>query len=216
MRGYLDAVHPAQFRDVELGRVVRRVERARLGLHLQLARLAERFDGADGAKEMARAIGDYLSLIGLETDGATGTEVLVAYAEVRALNNWQWDLPFMREERGPMKPPPYDYPDRNWAWWVHKLSSRYGWSRDEIFDLWPEEAACYLQEIFVSEIDESEARRSLSELAYRYDKGSKRSHFIPTPRPAWMVDSGPPKRYRIRRDMLPVGNVIKLEDEIIH
>lgn len=214
MDGFLDAIDPAQFCDVELAGVVRRVERARLGVHLQLARLVERFDGSDGAGEMAQAVKDYLAMAGLEAGGATGAEVLVAYAEIRALNGWQWDLPFMKGERKPEKPPPYDYTDRNWAWWVHKLSSRYGWSRDEVFDLWPEEAACYLQEIFVSEVDESEARRSLSGLAYRYDKGSKTSHFIPMPRPAWMVDTGPPKMYRIRRDMLPVGNVIKLDGNV--
>lgn len=214
MDGYLDAVNPAQHTDVWLGGAVHRVERARLGLHLRLAQLALRFDQANGVEEKVGAVRDYLALCGLEAQGI-GVEQLVAYAELRLLNGWQWDLPFMRRPGGDGKPPPYDYPDRNWAWWIHKLASRYGWTRDQIFELWPEEAACYLQEIFVSEFDEAEERRSLSEVSYRYDKATKKSRFIPLPRPGWMVGSKPPGKVRIPRSWLPVGEVIKL-DEIIH
>ncbi len=214
MRGYLDAVNPAQYADVHLGGEVHRVERARLGRHLRLAQLALRFDGADSAEEKVAMVRDYLALCGLETQG-TGVEQLAAYAELRLLNDWQWNLPFMRQSGGDGKTPPYDYPDRNWAWWVHKLASRYGWTQDQIFKLWPEEAACYLQEIFVSEFDEAEERRSLSEVSYRYDKATKKSRFIPLPRPGWMVGSKPPEKVRIPRSWLPVGNIVKL-DEIIH
>lgn len=207
MRGYLDAVDPAQFTDVELGGATYRVGRVRLGLHLRLARLAERFD-ADPGPEAVRA---YLDACGLPA--GTGVETLVAYAALRLLNDWQWILPFMTHPANPERqPPPYDYDDRIWAWNVHKLASRYGWTRDQIFDLWPEEAACYLQEIFVSEYEEMEARRGLSELSYKYDRGSKTSRFMPTPMPGWMEEREPPKRRRILKRMLPVGNVIDLDD----
>lgn len=207
MNGYLDAVDPAQFIDVELGGVSRRVERARLGLHLRLARLAERFD----RNPSAGAVCDYLAACGLEM--GDGVETLVAYAALRLLNDWQWVLPFMAHPADPTRQrPPYDYEDRVWAWNVHKLASRYGWTRDQIFDLWPEEAAVYLQEILVSEYDELETRRGLSELSYKYDRHSKTSRFIPTPRPGWMVTNEAPEMRRVRRSALPVGNVIDLDD----
>lgn len=207
MQGYLDAIDPAQFVDVHLGGVWRRIYRARLGLHLRLARLAERFDAGPDAVPVR----EYLKACGVQGAG-TGPEQLLAYALLRALNDWQWQLPWMNEPINPQrKAPPYEYPDRVWAHWMHKLASRYGWTRDQVFELWPEEAAVYMQEIMVAEYDEAEERRALSELSYSYDKQSKTSRFIPLPRPGWMAGREAPKLRRIRKDMLPVGNVIDLE-----
>jgi hypothetical protein len=93
------------------------------------------------------------------------------------------------------------------------LASRYGWSRDEIFNLWPEEAAAYIQEIMVSEYYEREDQRALSEISYKYDKATKTSQFISTPVYGWMIDDSPPAPVRISVRMLPVGNIIKMEDD---
>jgi len=211
MERYLDAVDPAQAIPLALGGVGYTVPRARLGLHLRLSRIAERFDGSNDAGEMAGALREYLAACGLPDDG-TGAERLTAFVELRLLNTWAWELPFMTGQTDPeRKPPPYEYRDRTWAWWVHKLATRYGWSRDQVFDLWPEEAACYLQEIFISEFDEADERRSLSELAYKYDKASKKSKYVPLSRPGWMIGEKERKERRIRRDRLPVGNVIELD-----
>lgn len=214
MLGFLDAIDPGQHTDVILARVRHRVSRARLGLHLRLSKQAQAFDASNDAGELASSIREYLRLCGLEPQG-TGGELLMAYASLRLLNGWQWELPFMRDLVEPTsQASPYEYPDRTWAWWIHRLASRYGWTRDEIFALWPEEAACYLQEIFVSEFDEAEERRSLSELAYRYDKGSKKSRFIPLPRPGWMAGKEAPKPRRVRRAMVPMGVVIDLSGKV--
>ena len=79
-------------------------------------------------------------------------------------------------------------------------------------ELWPEEAACYLQEILVSEANEAEERHSLSELAYHYDKASQTSRYVPLPRPAWMQsEPTKPRPVRMLRSMLPYGEVIDLE-----
>lgn len=208
MNGYLDAVDPSQAIAVSLGGEQYHVERARLGLHLRLARLAGRFD----EEPDAGLIRVYLDACGLP-DVGSGVEQLTAYVALRLLNEWQWDLPWMLEPGNPEhKPPAYEYEDRTWAWWVHKLASRYGWTRSEIFELWPEEAAAYLQEIFVSEFNETDQARSLSELAYKYDKAAKTSRFMPTPRPGWMVGMEPPKRRKVRKDAIPVGVVISLDE----
>jgi hypothetical protein len=212
MLGYLDAVDPGQCIDVRLAGVPRRIYRARLGLHLRLSRLAQDFD----EEPDAGAIHAYLEACGLPDEG-TGVERLAAYVALRLLNEWQWDLPWMTQPGDPEhKPPAYEYEDRTWAWWLHKLASRYGWSRDQIFDLYPEEAACYLQEIFVAEFDETDQQRSLSELAYKYDKGAQTSRFVPTPRPGWMVGMEAPKTRKVHRRAVPVGNVISLDDGRIH
>ena len=220
MVDFLDAVEPDQGLTV-LGQ---RIARARLGQHLRLDKLSTSISealNADNAVEAARLMSAYFLEVALCVDGANGIERLTAYLDLVELNRLRWLLPFQEWEGPPASPLAYDYPNRTWAFWVHKLASRYGWSRDEIFDLWPEEAAGYLQEILVSEFEEADEARALSDLAYSYDKHTKKATFRPLPRPGWMVYEKKVKTVRIRRSMLPVGNIIRLDemgpdDFIIH
>lgn len=206
---YLDIISPGQGVEV-FGQWI---PRARLGLHLRLSRLLEKIDFED-AQQSTEAVSEYLSAAGVDTESLTGFEQLRALIVLSDLNRFQAKLPYLEWDGGAVdKEPPYTYPSRAWALWVHKLASRYGWSRDEIFSLWPEEAAVYIQEIILAEYDEADERRALSELAYKYDKTTNKSRFIPLPRPAWMVEKKEkPKTIRVRKDMLPIGNIIKLSD----
>ena len=65
----------------------------------------------------------------------------------------------------------------------------------------------------VSEYHEREDKRALSEISYKYDKVTKTSRFIPTPVYSWMIDESLPAPVRMLAKMLPVGNVIKMEDD---
>lgn len=204
------------------------VPRAHLGLHLRLAALAGEVEQALTDKSpqlVADKIRDYLSLTGLSADDATGVQQLLAYISLLELNTIQFTFAFQYWQGDPdHKPPPYQYPGRAWAWWVHKLASRYGWTREYIFDhLWPEEAAAYIQEILVSEYDEADEARSMSKLGYHYDEKTQIAKFVPLPRPSWMKEKEKPQTpRRVRRDMLPIGNVIDLthksddDFEILH
>jgi len=215
MDGYLDALNPVQGSYITLCNKPVWVDRARFGLHLRLSELDQKFESSTAADEMAAIIRAYLAMCGIEDTEASNIELLLAFSHLRQLNNWQWILPFMSGSAGAgQDKPPYDYEGRYWAWWVHELASRYGWSRDEIFNLWPEEAAVYLQEILISKIEEAEQARSLSEVSYRYDKQTKKSKFIPMPKPGWMVgdvaNGNEPKKVKILKGFLPVGNVIDI------
>lgn len=197
------------------------IPRARLGLHLRLSRILERITYED-VQDTSQAIKEYLKLAEMDTSVLTGLKQLRALLVLSELNRLQTTLAFL-EWNGPedTKEPPYTYPSRAWALWVHKLASRYGWGRVEIFNLWPEEAATYIQEIMLAEYDEADERRGLTELGYKYDKTTKKSRFIPLPRPGWMMEKPNelPKKMRIRRDRLPVGNIINLTsktDEDFH
>lgn len=216
---FLEGIDPAQGVDV----LSRWVARARLGLHLRLAKISDLINQElllENPAEAAHLISQYLEEAGLDAGQkvdysagqAGGVAQLGAYLKLAELNALRWLLPFQKWEGAPTAPrPAYDYPGREWAWHIHKLASRYGWTRPEIFDLWPEEAASYLQEIFVAEFAETDEARSLTEIGYRYDKVTKQSTFIPTPRPGWMLDEKPKMR-RIRKDMLPMGHIIKLSE----
>ena len=211
MDGYFDAISDQSI-TIRLAGCDVILPRARLGLHLQLSRLAQEFEQAPGWSEIAQAIQAYYDALGIDISGAHPVEILGSFLILKRANSWQWALAFMNEPKGEDKPAPYDYPDRNWAWVVHKLASRYSWTRLQIMELWPEEVACYLQEILVSEANEAEERHSLSELAYRYDTTSKTSIYQPLPRPGWMVGSTEmPKPVKILRSMLPYGPIYNLE-----
>lgn len=208
---FLDGIDPVQGVEI-LGRWV---SRARLGLHLRLAKISDRIRQElllDNSAKAAQLIARYLEEAGLDVGQAGGVAQIGAYLKLVDLNALRWLLPFQKwEGAAPTQGPAYDYPGREWAWYIHKLASRYGWTRQEIFNLWPEEAASYLQEIFVAEFAETDEARSLTEIGYRYDKVTKKSTFIPTPRPGWMLDQKPKMR-RIRKDMLPMGHIVKLSE----
>lgn len=189
------------------------IPRARFGLHLALAKLADEINRAlevGDAVEAARLISAYFVECNLDVDQGTGTEQLLAYLQLRRLNQIKQTFAFQECEPPPAEPVPYTYDGRGYIWLIHKLADRYGWTREQIFNLWPEEVGAYLQEIMVAEYDEADQQRSISELAYHYDRNTKKATFIPIPRPDWIKGKSERKRYRIRRDMLPVGNIIDL------
>lgn len=216
MSGYLNAIkpHTATFR---LAGEPLAVERARLGLHLLLSRVTKEADAAlrQGDTALAaRHVRHYLDLAGLgdACASATGAEMLQAFLLLSAVNSPLFLLPFMTQAMAEPPPAPaYDYPDRGFALWVHKLATRYGWTRHYIMDeLYAEEVMAYLQEILVSEHFEYEKVRVLSEAAYKYDKASKTLRYRPLPMPAWMARAGEQKTMRIHKRMLPMGDVVRL------
>lgn len=194
------------------------VARCRLLAHLQLSKIEIKIKAATDSVLISALVIEYLALAGV-TDSkikkASTYELLEAFFTLRQLNAWQWLLPWLaNSELDTDGAPPefYDYSGRRWAVWIHKLASRYGWSRDEIFNLWPEEAAAYIQEVMVSEYYEREDKRALSEISYKYDKATKMSRFIQTPVYGWMIDESLPTPVRVSVKLLPVGNIIKMED----
>lgn len=194
------------------------VTRRRLLAHLQLSQIEVNIGGTEDPVMIAAHLIEYLSIAGLTDEQlkeASVYELLEAFFALRLLNAWQWLLPWLEKQEADQDAPTevYDYDGRRWAVWVHRLASRYGWSPDTIWNLWPEEAAAYMQEIMLSDYYEREDKRALSELSYKYDKITKTSRFIPTPMYNWMVDEGLPKVVRVPVRALPVGNVIGLDED---
>lgn len=193
------------------------IDRPRFGLHLRLGKLAEdimeAIDGGDG-QQATILVNSYFELSGFDSSDLSGVEQLACLTPLLELNRIKILFAFQMHTGNKYDPPPYEYNGRNWAWWVHKLATRYGWTSEYIFNLWPEEAAAYLQEIIISEYDELDERRRLSEVGWTYNKVMKEYRFHPTPRPAWIVeDKKKQQPRRIRKDMLPVGIVVRMNDE---
>lgn len=212
---FLQIVHPNQGAEI----FGQRVSRARFGKHIRLSKLAYEIDLSLSKKQSKRAAGlinEYFNLAGFNAVGLGSEQMLIAYGQLVKLNTLHSLLAFQTWQPPPSDPKPYDYSGRYVAWLVHKLAGRYGWTRHYIFNLWPEEVFCYVQEIMISEYEEIDEKRSLSELGYSTDKTTGKAKFIPTPRPGWMVDEEKSERiYRVPKSIMPVGHIINLED-LVH
>lgn len=103
---------------------------------------------------------------------------------------------------------PWDYKGRTKFYLVHLLASTYGWTIKEIESLNIIQGLSLVQEILTGEQLEKEFTWSLSEIAYPYNKNTKKSEFKPMPRPNWMMpDVKKLKTFRIPKELMPMGNV---------
>lgn len=111
------------------------------------------------------------------------------------------DIPTVRT-----KPASWEYEGRSWYYWLHLFASAYGWDADRVGNLDVNDALALAQEILTAEQLEHEFTHSLSEVAYPYNKSTKKSIYKPLTRPYWMKMVVPaPRKMKFRRDMLPLG-----------
>lgn len=120
------------------------------------------------------------------------------------------DIPIINGAPKEAKPVDWDYDGRGWFFYSHTLSKAYGWTLEYIAELDVNEALGHLQEILTDEQLEKEFYHGLSEVAYKYDKSTKKSSYVPMKRPYWMRPAAPKeiKKVRIKKSLLPMG-VIK-------
>lgn len=83
-------------------------------------------------------------------------------------------------------PDPWEYGERLWYSWLHTFSKQYGWNIEYIAQLDVDDAFALIQEISLDEQFDKEWWWSLSEVAYEYEKTTKKSRLKPLPRPDWM------------------------------
>lgn len=116
----------------------------------------------------------------------------------------------------------WDYVGRTFYLWANVLASTYGWTLDYIAELDFNDAIALMQEILVDQQIEKEWQWMLSEIAYPYNAGTKKSEFKALPRPDWMKEKKiitPVKNVKILKTMLPVGAVIRMDgtlENIVH
>ena len=201
------------------------VLRSRLGGFLRMQRADLDLAKAVGerhSQRMADALLAYLrvSIPDLEIDDIPWFEVVMAYADVRDMNQIPGVDDFAMLRNPPVstpgaQPPAYDHPGRVLVTWVHVIARSYHWSRDDIESLWPEDALSFIQEILLDEFHEREFLYSLSENAYQYDKSAKVSRYRPMQKPAWMVvrsNKDPMPTTKILKELMPAGVVKRFEE----
>jgi len=191
------------------------VFRARLGLFLQLERYRQNV--SDAIKErhsgdVAVSLFEYLRLATreeLEYGALPWHEIITAYINIELLNALPKDLPMLKHpmKGGENRPVPWHHPQRPFIMWIHILATSYGWSLAEIEELWPEDAAAYVQEIATDEQFRKEWEHMLSPIAHPTNKKGK-DLFKPLARPSWMATR--PRKTKILRKMLPAGTTVDL------
>lgn len=108
----------------------------------------------------------------------------------------------------------WSYPQRTWNLYSHMLAKNYGWDLEYVSQLDVFEALAHIQEIITDEQLEREFYYGLSEAAYSYDQRTKKSKYIPLPRPHWMRKKAKPiQKFLIPASMLPAG-VINMNEAL--
>lgn len=124
-------------------------------------------------------------------------------------NSPKIELPITAPAEQKDKEEPWNYDGRLWHMYSHLIAKSYGWTLETISQLRPVDALAKIQEILTDEQLDREFYYGLSEVAYAYDKGSKKSRYVPMPRPHWMRPAIKPiEKILIPASMLPMGNVI--------
>jgi hypothetical protein len=130
-------------------------------------------------------------------------------------------FPLLHGKTENQSPISWDYEGRTWYLWSHLIASKYGWTLDNIENLYFEDAIALIQEILIDDQLQKEWDWSLSEIAYSYNKASHKSEFKALPRPSWMVGMNKikePEVVKMPVSIMPVGNIIrwKQNEETVH
>ena len=141
-------------------------------------------------------------------------ELIEIYSYIIKVNSPHINFPILNESKKKNEKLPWEYRGRNWYFWLNLFAKTYGWDADTVSRLDIDTAIGLFQE---SQIDEQLGREfqwGLSEISYVYNHSTKKSEFKALERPDWMKPiAQAPKKIKIRKDMMPVGNVINLDEE---
>lgn len=191
------------------------IHRPGLKSWLELDTILQEIRGAAERKELNLLAEKIILYLSVATEDSFWADVpwydaIKAFTTIYALCDIKFDFAVLKA-KGDDEILPWDYDERTWFYWAHILAKAYGWALEEIENLDPTHAIALLQEIFVEGQLNKEWEWSLTELAYRYDKITKKSHYEPLKRPTWMqLDIGAVKKFRIQKALIPVGNVIDI------
>jgi hypothetical protein len=204
-----------------------KITRSKLKSWIELESLKTKaldFSKRGRAMEFCDCILSYISIAsGVEVEQlekASWVDIVFAWEIVVRLNQPNPKLPLYAVRKlDKEKEPVWEYEGRTWYVWIHSLSSKYGWSMEYIAELDIDDASSLLQEIFTEEQLDREFQWMMSEIAYPYNESSKKSEFKPLHRPVWMMEEiraikeGKDLKMRIRKDHMPVGNIIKWDEK---
>lgn len=161
--------------------VVHSVNQAKLYRHYKLRRISRIVANSEGVDRL-HGILDYIIVASeLDTTGMSIDEIIPTYNALLDLNEdvalLPWQTHFREQEESEDNA---EYEGRELAIIVDMIARAYGWSEAEIFNLNPQAAACYVQEIQLEDWNSAEFNYVLSEIAY-----DEKGHYKPYPELSW-------------------------------
>lgn len=138
------------------------------------------------------------------------------YTSVIALNSPSIKFPILQgNHKDAKKKLPWEYEGRAWYFWLNLFAKSYGWDEEKIANLDIDTAIGIYQEISIDEQLQKEWEWGLSEIAYPYNKNTKKSEYKPLERPTWMLPIMPKQLpvVKMKKSFLPQGNVIDLQEQ---
>ena len=206
--------------DIQVGDRTLTATKAHLKLWIQLSDTYKKFLQASKESNytmMVVYIYEYLDLaLGgiFDWHAVSWLDTVSVFYKVAELNTTAIFIPFMREKKDKTEKEkeeiPWDYEGRSWYSWAHLFSKEYGWSLEYIAEMVVEDALCMLQELLTTDQLEKEFSWAMSEVAYAYNKNTKKSEYKALPRPNWMLPEVEIQKIKIPRSMLPMGVVENL------
>ena len=166
------------------------VERAALYEWLQIEEIKENLFSAMGESrydDFLNHLYRYLSIaVDTEKDWSELPWIRIRdlFVEAEELNTPTKLFPILsgskEEESG------WSYEGRTWYFWLNLFSYNYGWSIEYIKRLDIDDAIGLLQEILLGEQRDRDFTWSTTEVAYEYNKNTKKSRLKLLARPDWM------------------------------
>ena len=193
------------------------LQRSNLRQWLHLEDIRSKIIEAAGNKDIELVVESMYSYISsafgfnLDLEDLPWIQVVEIYAEISLLNAPKLDFPILKVRSKKDQIPSWDYEGRTWYFWSHMLARNYGWNLDYIANFSIDDGIAFIQEIMIDDQMKREWEWSLSEIAYSYNEKTKKSEFRELERPFWMSEQKEvkePKKIKIRKDMLPIGNII--------
>ena len=166
--------------------------------------------------DIAKNIIDYVAYATKKTDlmELPWYDVALLHQEVLASNMTEIDLPLLKSTaKATNKEDAWEYEKRTWYAWANLFATAYGWDLNYIAHLDVDDALALCQEQLVQEQLRKEWEWGITELSHPYDSTTKKSTFLPLPRPEWMKSQRPMKIVKIPKSMLPAGVVIMGKDD---
>lgn len=196
---------------VVLGGTEYNVDRARLKRWLQLEGIREQIARASDREDRSGFVAQIYSYLSVALsvednfEHLPWFEVVEAYQKILSINSPTLDLPLLHATDSGERVL-WDYEGRTWYSWANIFSRAFGWALDYIAELDLDDAIALLQEIKADEQIQREWEWMLTEVSY--DRKGKHKEL---PRPHWMRGIIIPdaSKTKIKRSILPVGNVVK-------
>ena len=154
-----------------------------------------------------------LSASKIEWDKVFWGEFINLYSQAVSINLPRLKFSILENGKKETEKFPWEYPGRAWFFWLNLFASNYGWDEESIREMDIDTALGLYQEILVDGQFQKEWEWSLSEIAFPYNSSTKKQEYKPLTRPNWMLPESPKElpKVRMRKDMLPVGNIVDVQ-----